>query len=65
MSRKLLTLALSTCLSLTACTVGPNFKPDRIKVPDSFVEQPHSVTAEEIARTEADMKDWWAQFHDP
>ncbi|MBS1037654.1 efflux transporter outer membrane subunit [Gluconobacter cerinus] len=65
MSRKLLTLALSTCLSLTACTVGPNFKPDRIKVPDSFVEQPQSVTAAEIARTEADMKDWWAQFHDP
>lgn len=34
-------------------------------MPDSFVEQPHSVTAAEIARTEADMKDWWAQFHDP
>ncbi|MFT9048410.1 efflux transporter outer membrane subunit [Gluconobacter cerinus] len=65
MSRKLLTLALSTCLSLTACTVGPNFKPDKIKVPDTFVEQPQSVTAAEIARTEADMKDWWAQFHDP
>ncbi|MFT9297880.1 MAG: efflux transporter outer membrane subunit [Gluconobacter sp.] len=65
MSRKLLTLALSTCLSLTACTVGPNFKPDKIKVPDTFVEQPKSVTAAEIARTEADMKDWWDQFHDP
>ena len=34
-------------------------------MPDSFVEQPQSVTAAEIARTEADMKDWWAQFHDP
>ena len=65
MSRKFLTLALSTCLSLTACTVGPNFTPDRIKVPDAFVEQPHPATAQEIARTEADMKDWWSQFHDP
>ncbi|WP_252348466.1 TolC family protein, partial [Gluconobacter sp. P1D12_c] len=50
---------------LTACTVGPNFKPDKLKVPDTFVEQRQSVTAAEIARTEADMNDWWAQFHDP
>jgi len=65
MPRKFLTFSLSTCLSLTACTVGPNFTPDRIKVPDAFVEQLHPATAREIARTEADMKDWWSQFHDP
>ncbi|MFT8491430.1 MAG: efflux transporter outer membrane subunit, partial [Gluconobacter oxydans] len=58
-------LALSTCLSLTACTVGPNFKPDRIKVPDAFVEQPRPATADALAQSAADMKDWWAQFHDP
>ncbi|MFB9915142.1 TolC family protein, partial [Gluconobacter kanchanaburiensis] len=58
-------LALGTCLSLTACTVGPNFKPDRIKVPDAFVEQPHPATADALAQSAADMKDWWSQFHDP
>ncbi|EHH66925.1 efflux transporter outer membrane subunit [Gluconobacter morbifer] len=58
-------LALGTCLSLTACTVGPNFKPDKIKIPDAFVEQPKVATADEIRQTEADMKDWWSQFHDP
>lgn len=65
MSRKLLALAMGTCLTLSACTVGPKYKPDDMKVPDAFSEQPHAATAQEIARTEADMKDWWAQFHDP
>ncbi|WP_367160502.1 efflux transporter outer membrane subunit [Kozakia baliensis] len=57
-------LFLSTCL-LSACTVGPKYEPDRMKLPDAFTETPHPATAEEIARTEAEMKEWWGQFNDP
>lgn len=55
---------LGTCV-LAGCTVGPDYKPDRMRLPDAFSETPHAATAEEIARTEAEMKDWWGQFNDP
>ncbi|AQS87454.1 secretion system type I outer membrane efflux pump lipoprotein NodT [Neoasaia chiangmaiensis NBRC 101099] len=59
-------LALLASASLLAgCTVGPNYTPDRMKLPDAFAETPHPATAAEIERTEAEMKEWWGQFHDP
>jgi NodT family efflux transporter outer membrane factor (OMF) lipoprotein len=49
---------------LTGCTVGPQYKPDQFAVPAGFTDAPHAATPEEIARTNAEMQDWWAQFHD-
>lgn len=63
-SRRISTLLLATGL-LAGCTVGPTYHPDRMKLPDAFTETPHPATAEEISRTEAEMREWWAQFHDP
>lgn len=62
--RRALVLASAVC-QLAGCTVGPNYKPDHMNVPDAFTEAPHPATPEEIARTEAEMREWWAQFHDP
>lgn len=48
---------------LAACTVGPDFQPDHMKLPDNWKE--HPATPEEIERTNREMKTWWAQFNDP
>lgn len=59
-------LSLGLSLSfLAGCTVGPDFKPDHMALPDAFTEAPHAATPDEIARTEKEMRDWWSQFHDP
>ncbi|NVN42555.1 efflux transporter outer membrane subunit [Asaia siamensis] len=62
--RRLAAVALAASL-LAGCTVGPNYTPDRMKLPDGFVEADHAATPEEIARTEAEMKEWWGQYNDP
>lgn len=51
--------------SLAGCVVGPNYKPDNLKIPAQFSSLPHPATKEEIAQTEKLLKEWWAQFHDP
>lgn len=52
---------------LTACTVGPNFHRDHMKIPDQWTEKvwKKPATAQEIAQAANDMKRWWEQFHDP
>ncbi|UMM64304.1 efflux transporter outer membrane subunit [Aristophania vespae] len=57
-------LASGLCL-LSSCTVGPDYKPDHFPLPDHFAGQPHPATKEEIASTEALLKEWWAHFNDP
>jgi len=59
--RKLLiTLGL---LLLDGCMVGPRYEPPKMEGLSNWTE--HPATAAEIARTEAQMRDWWAQFRDP
>ncbi|MCX5614873.1 efflux transporter outer membrane subunit [Bombella saccharophila] len=65
MKPRFLPLLVSSCLFLTSCMVGPEYKPEKMKVPDHFSSQPHPATKEEIAETEANLRDWWAQFRDP
>lgn len=65
MTKRLLPVVISSCFLLTSCMVGPNYKPDKIPLPDHFTSQPHPATKEEIAQTEANLKDWWARFNDP
>jgi len=57
--------AFAAALFCAGCTVGPNYKPDDFAVPEHFTDAPHPATPAEIAATEDEMKDWWAQFHDP
>ncbi|GBQ09865.1 efflux transporter outer membrane subunit [Swaminathania salitolerans] len=52
-------------LLFAGCTVGPDYKPDHMKLPSGFVESDHAATPEEIARTEEEMKEWWGQYNDP
>nr|WP_267288039.1 efflux transporter outer membrane subunit [Neokomagataea tanensis] len=52
-------------LSVGGCRVGPNFTPDHFTPPSAFTDQGKPITAEERARTEAALKDWWRLFKDP
>lgn len=66
--RRAATRRLAACLSLLllldGCTVGPRYQPPRMSgVPANWTE--HPASPDEIARTEAQMRDWWASFHDP
>uniref|UniRef100_A0A6P4FDD1 Nodulation protein T-like n=1 Tax=Drosophila rhopaloa TaxID=1041015 RepID=A0A6P4FDD1_DRORH len=64
--RRLLTVLVSGSM-LAGCTVGPNFQPDRMKLPAGFAEtaEEKPATPEEIERTNREMTDWWAKFNDP
>ncbi|NHN89279.1 efflux transporter outer membrane subunit [Acetobacter sp. LMG 1627] len=52
---------------LAGCSVGPNFQPDRLKLPSGFTEaaEEKPATPEEIERTNKEMTEWWASFNDP
>lgn len=65
--RHRLGLFMASTMLLTACTVGPNYQPDRMKVSAQFKEaaEEHPATPEEVARTNKEMTEWWAAFHDP
>ncbi|WP_419727732.1 efflux transporter outer membrane subunit [Lichenicola sp.] len=57
---------LSTVLSgllLAGCMVGPKYHQPETALPANWTE--HAATPDEIARTQAQMRDWWASFHDP
>jgi NodT family efflux transporter outer membrane factor (OMF) lipoprotein len=56
-------LAAAGLLLLGGCTLGPRYKPPRMETPPNWTE--HAATPMEVARTEAQMRDWWASFHDP
>ncbi|WP_342630061.1 efflux transporter outer membrane subunit [Nguyenibacter vanlangensis] len=57
-------LLLGAAGLLAACTVGPRYQPDRMAIPARFAEDGHAATPAEIARTTAEMKDWWHRFGD-
>ncbi|MGO3516941.1 MAG: efflux transporter outer membrane subunit [Acetobacter cibinongensis] len=65
--RRRLGLFMASSMLLSACTVGPNYQPDRMKVPAGFKEaaEEHTATPEEIERTNKEMTEWWASFNDP
>ena len=50
-------------LVLAGCTLGPHYAPPSPVPLANWTE--HPATAAEVARTEAQMRDWWTQFHDP
>ena len=54
-------IALS--LLLSGCTLGPRYVPPRTDLLANWNE--HPATPAEIARTETQMRNWWAAFHDP
>ncbi|MGV4877211.1 efflux transporter outer membrane subunit [Acetobacter indonesiensis] len=60
-------LFMASSMLLTACTVGPNYQPDRMKVPAQFKEaaEEHPATPAEIERTNKEMTEWWSSFNDP
>lgn len=51
------TLLLSALL--TACTVGPDYRPPNPTVPDHWAEQPKST-----AQSQQDLSQWWRGFND-
>ncbi|WP_043458988.1 efflux transporter outer membrane subunit [Gluconacetobacter diazotrophicus] len=57
-------LMLLAATMLAGCTVGPRYQPDRMKLPPGFAEDEHAATPAEIARTNAELKDWWHRFGD-
>jgi NodT family efflux transporter outer membrane factor (OMF) lipoprotein len=50
-------------LALSACTVGPDFVPPPVVVPDSFGPEPRNVRSR-TTDAEPDPQ-WWRCFHDP
>ncbi|MBO7072018.1 MAG: secretion protein, partial [Acetobacter sp.] len=54
-------------MMFSSCTMGPNYQPDRMKLPAGFKEtlKNHPATPEEIAITDKEMIDWWSLFKDP
>ncbi len=48
---------------LADCETGPRYRPPQDAVPAGWAE--HDPTAAELARTQTEMRDWWACFHDP
>jgi multidrug efflux system outer membrane protein len=56
-------VAMGIGLSLTACTVGPNYKPTPVPVPPAF----QGTTGPEPLAGSASIGagDWWQVFHDP
>lgn len=58
-------LFLAALFGMNACTVGPNYKPDKLALPSRFTEAPHQATPSDIAANEAELTRWWAAFKDP
>ena len=58
---------MATTLLFSACTVGPNYQRDGMKVPAAFKEvaEEHPATPAEIERTNKEMTEWWSLFNDP
>ncbi|MUH05250.1 efflux transporter outer membrane subunit [Commensalibacter sp. ESL0392] len=54
-------------IGLNACTVGPNFHRDHMKIPEQWTEKvwKRPATAQEIVQAANNMHRWWEQFHDP
>jgi NodT family efflux transporter outer membrane factor (OMF) lipoprotein len=48
---------------LAACTVGPDYTPPKPALPANWTE--HAATPAEVARTDQQLKQWWASFNDP
>ena len=54
---------VAASLSLASCTVGPDYRRPKPPMPATFEE--HVATPAEMARTDAELKDWWMSFRDP
>jgi len=63
MRRLLLAAASSAALLLAGCEVGPTYHRPSVETPAAWTE--HQATAAELARTQAEMRSWWASFGDP
>ena len=46
-----------------ACTVGPDYKPDQMALPQEWTE--HQPGSADQAAADAALQDWWASFKDP
>ena len=57
--RLLPSMGLTVSVLLTACTVGPDYRPPNPTVPDRWVEQPKSA-----APSQPDFSRWWRGFND-
>ena len=59
--------SVALLMMFSSCTMGPNYQPDRMKLPVGFKEtlKNHPATPEEIAITDKEMIDWWSLFKDP
>ncbi|MEO4109581.1 TolC family protein [Acinetobacter pittii] len=55
----LLPIIVST---LTACTVGPNYKRPNISLPEQYLGTPSNLSNDNI---KADIAVWWQSFNDP
>jgi NodT family efflux transporter outer membrane factor (OMF) lipoprotein len=61
-------VALSACIALTGCKVGPNYHRPDLPVAAEFTEQPDSGHPEWRHATPQDAAPkgaWWTEFHDP
>jgi NodT family efflux transporter outer membrane factor (OMF) lipoprotein len=66
-ARSLAGLALSACIALTACTVGPDYVKPEMSVPASYKEAAADGTAWKVAQPgdRASRGKWWMLYEDP
>jgi NodT family efflux transporter outer membrane factor (OMF) lipoprotein len=59
--------SLSAALLLAGCTVGPDYTTPDIAVPQGYSDLPTTAARAPISvpsASQADLSQWWAQFHD-
>ena len=52
---------LIICIALSACMVGPDYKPPKVQVPEDYREVPDPA----LLRDKGKITSWWKVFNDP
>jgi NodT family efflux transporter outer membrane factor (OMF) lipoprotein len=67
--KSLATLSISVVLTLSSCTVGPNFRRPKVKLPGEWAggtsTAPSTTQASQARQAAADVAQWWMTFDDP
>lgn len=59
--------AATVAAALAACTVGPNYRAPTLDTPAAFQQVPQTkdlAPVSQASAAEADLSQWWTQFHD-
>lgn len=58
-------LSLAACITLAACTVGPDYHRETIRLPDRFAEHQGLADQAQLAASARELRQWWAYYRDP